>query len=379
MIYKPFQDIQLSRLGMGNMRLPTLGEGPNSPIDEEKATAIIDYAMEHGITYFDTAYPYHGGQSEKFLGKTLVGRHPRDSFYLASKYFVLAKEDYRAMFQEQLERLQTDYIDFYLIHGIFDHTFQMYLDNGSIDYFLEQKKLGKIRYLGFSSHANVENLTTFADHHQWDFAQIQMNYFDWRTSSTAQEYQVLMERNIPVMVMEPCRGGRLASLCPEADAVLKAAHPDWSIASWAFRWVKRFPGVQVVLSGMTTMEQIIDNVAVFSETETLSDSDVETLNHALDIFEQTVKVPCTGCAYCTEDCPMEIDIPGVMQAYNRYKLDGPMGLMGVQNLKSTNGPADCISCGACAERCPQSISIPEIMSELSKAVKRMPPSPGKRD
>ena len=130
---------------------------------------------------------------------------------------------------------------------------------------------------------------------------------------------------------------------------------------------------------MTTMEQIVDNVAVFSEPEALSDADVETLNHALDIFEQTVKVPCTGCAYCTENCPMEIDIPGVMQAYNRYKLDGPMGLMGVQNLKSDNGPADCISCGACAARCPQSISIPEIMSELAEAVKRMPPPPGRRD
>lgn len=375
MIYKPFQNISLSTLGMGNMRLPTLGDGPNAPIDKEKATAIIDYAMKNGINYFDTAYPYHGGQSEKFLGEALVGRYPRDSFYLASKYFVLAKADYKAMFQEQLERLQTDHIDFYLIHGIFDHTYQMYLDNGCIDYFLEQKRLGRIRYLGFSSHASVENLTTFADHHAWDFAQIQMNYYDWMTADTAKEYQVLADRNIPVIVMEPCRGGKLASLCPEADAVLKDAHPDWSIASWAFRWVKRHPAVQVVLSGMTTMEQIIDNTAVFSEADALSDADLKILDKACEIFEQTIKVPCTGCAYCTENCPMEIDVPGVMQAYNSYKLDGPKGLEGLNRLKSSTGPKDCIGCGACAARCPQSIAIPEIMAELTEAQKTMPPRP----
>ena len=376
MIYKPFQDIKLSTLGMGNMRLPTLGEGLMAPIDKEKATAIIDYAMSSGVNYYDTGYMYHGGQSEKFLGEALVDRYPRNRFCLATKYFAQAKADYRAMFAEQLERLRTDYIDFYLIHGIFDHTFRTYLDNGCIDYFLEQKQQGNIRYLGFSSHASVENLITFANHHKWDFAQIQMNYYDWAKSTTAKEYQVLAEREIPMMIMEPCRGGPLASLCPEAASVLKAAHPDWSVAAWAFRWVKQFPAVQVVLSGMTTMEQIVDNVAVFSDAEALSNGDVEILNQAFSVFERTINVPCTGCGYCTESCPMKIDIPGVMAAYNSFKISSfHRRLNGLNDLKSSTGPIDCIDCKSCAERCPQGIAIPEIMTELAGAQKETAPRP----
>lgn len=222
---KSYKTITLSRLGMGNMRLPTEGDAPGAPIDYARASEMIDKLMKSGVNYYDTAYVYHSGESEKFLGDTMK-KYPRDSYCLATKYFIQADPDYKKVFEEQLARLQTDHIDFYLIHGIFDTTYQQYIDSGCIEYFAEQKRLGKIRYLGFSSHAKPEHLATFADYRDWDFAQIQLNYFDWFYGTAKAEYEELQKRNIPIMVMEPVRGGRLASLTPETEARLKAAHPD---------------------------------------------------------------------------------------------------------------------------------------------------------
>lgn len=364
MIYKSFQDIALSRLGMGNMRLPVQGGKSGAPIDRIRAQEIIDYAMENGINYYDTAYVYHGGESEKFLGEAMK-KYPRESYHLATKYLVFANPDYKAVFEEQLERLQTDYIDFYLIHGISDDIYQSYMENGCIEYFLEQKKAGRIRYLGFSAHASVETLTKAADHHQWDFAQIQLNYFDWKYGSAAKEYKALEERNIPIMVMEPVRGGRLAALSSEAEEMLKAAHPDWSMASWAMRFAKRLPQVQVILSGMSNMEQIRDNIRTFQEPEGLTDADAELLMRACEAFKKQISVPCTSCRYCCDDCPMKIDIPAYLDVYNSYKTDGSWALKRMDNIESEGKPSDCIGCGACAGRCPQSIRIPEIMSELA--------------
>lgn len=364
MIYKPFQDISLSRLGMGNMRLPVQGDKAGAPIDRIRAQEIIDYAMENGINYYDSAYVYHGGESEKFLGEAMK-KYPRESYCLATKFLFMANPDYKAVFEEQLARLQTDYIDFYLIHALGDDNYQSYLDSGCIEYFLEMKKEGRIRYLGFSSHASVEVLTKMADHHQWDFAQLQLNYFDWKYGSTEKEYKVLEERNIPIMVMEPVRGGRLATLSSEAEEMLKEAHPDWSMASWALRWVKRLPQVQVILSGMSTTGQIQDNIKTFQEPEGLTDADAELLMRACEVFKKQVNVPCTACRYCCDDCPMRIDIPAYLDVYNSYKTDGPWVLNRMDNIESEGKPADCIGCGACAGHCPQNIRIPEIMSELA--------------
>jgi len=371
MEFKPFKDITLSRLGMGNMRLPVQTDQPDMPIDRVKAQEIIDYAIKGGINYFDTAYIYHNGESEKFLGEAL-GKYPRDNYYLATKFFILTNPDYKAVFEEQLTRLKTNYIDFYMIHGIFDHTYQQYIDNGCIEYFLEQKKEGRIKYLGFSSHAGVENLGTFADHHKWDFAQIQLNYFDWRYASTKQEYEALSERNIPIMVMEPVRGGRLASLCPEAETILKETRPDWSIASWAFRWLKRLPQVQVILSGMTTLEQIQDNIVTFSDVPALTDEEEHLLMEACDIFRAQVRTPCTACRYCCDNCPVHINIPQVLSVYNRFRLEGSWALSDLDNLDSETGPTDCTGCGACTGHCPQGIDVPAIMEELSDMVRRRP-------
>ena len=371
MIYKDYHGEAISRLGMGNMRLPTTGPDRNAPIDYEKAAEIIDYAMKNGITYYDTAYVYNG--SEVFLG-TVLPNYDRASFKLATKYNSMSSPDYAAIFEEQLERLHTDYIDFYLLHAVMNEdSLKSYLDSGAVDYFLEQKAKGRIKNLGFSSHAPVDVLEKMASHHQWDFAQIQLNYLDWDMQDAKGQYELLTAKGIPVVVMEPVRGGRLASLSPKAEALLKEAHPDWSIASWAFRWLLRLDNVQVILSGMSTMDQIIDNVATFNALCPLSDADAALLDQACQLFRGEISVPCTGCRYCTDECPMEINIPTVMEGYNKYKLDGPMGMHSLTSL--TPGPKDCIGCGACQRHCPQGIQIPDVMSELAEAIKKMPPMP----
>ena len=372
MEYKAFQDIKLSRLGMGNMRLPTQGDGFNAPIDYKKAHEIIDYGMAHGITYYDTAYVYNGGDSERCLGEALK-KYPRDSFYVATKFNYQANHDYKAVFEEQLERLQVDYIDFYLHHALMEGSIEDYLNCGCIDYFLEQKAKGRIKYLGFSSHAAPKTLQRFADHHQWDFAQLQVNYFDWNYSTTKEEYQILTDRNIPVMVMEPVRGGRLASLTPDAEALLKEAHPDWSMASWALRFVRTLPNVQVILSGMSTMDQIVDNCATFSDPEPLSEKDMDLLMEACSLFRSQLQVPCTACRYCTPNCPMEINIPEFLRVYNDYKVGGMMALGKANAIQSGGRPGDCIGCGSCASHCPQNIDIPGVMSQLAEALENMPP------
>ncbi len=365
---KAFKNITLSRLGMGNMRLP-VGAGGDKDIDYAKAKEIIDYGMANGINYYDTAYVYHGGESERFVGKAFEG-YDRDSYCLATKFNYAANPDYKAVFEEQLEKLQTDHIDFYLLHAVMNANADNYLNCGCIDYFLEQQKAGRITYLGFSSHADPEVLEKFASHHQWDFAQIQLNYFDWMYGSTQEEYRILKERNIPIVVMEPVRGGRLADLTPDTNKMLKEAHPDWSIASWALRFVRTLDQVQVILSGMSTIDQIKDNVATFNDLEPLSKEDQELLFKVCEKFHSKLVVPCTACRYCTEDCPMSINIPEWLKLYNEYKTDGIWPLKGKKDhVDSVGKPADCIACGACMGHCPQGISIPDHMSELAEAIK----------
>lgn len=368
MIYKTFKDIELSRLGMGNMRLPVHSDQPGTPIDRAKAQEIIDYAMAHGVNYYDTAYVYHSGESEKFLGEALK-KYSRESYYLATKFLIMANPDYKAVFEEQLQRLQTDYIDFYLIHALSDNTCQKYIDSGCIEYFLEQQKAGRIKYLGFSSHASLENLEKFASHHNWDFAQIQLNYFDWMYGTAKEEYRILEKHNLPVIVMESIRGGRLATLSSEADAILRAEQPTWSNASWALRWLKSLPQVQVILSGMSTIEQIQENVMVFEEDRAVTKEEEKILFSACEAFHDQVRVPCTACRYCCDGCPAQIEIPKFLEVYNRYKTDGRQALGGLKNIDSKGNPADCVGCGACTEHCPQNIEVPQIMTELAELMK----------
>jgi len=369
MIYKEFKDKNISRMGVGNMRLPTIGEGFHAPVDYPKAQEIIDFAIEHGINYFDTAYDYHGGDSERFLGEAL-SKYPRNSFNLATKFFILASTDYKTVFEEQLLRLKTDYIDFYLIHGIFDHTFQQYLDCGCIEYFEEQKEKGRIKYFGFSSHANTDNFNTFVNRRNWDFAMLPINYFDWFYDDTKEQYEILAYRDIPVMAMSPLRGGRLSELAPNSEVTLKSAHPDWKTSAWAFNWIKQLPGVQVVLSGISSLDNIKENITYFQKEECLNIDDEEVLRKACDEFRIEVKIPCTECRYCCSPCLAQIDIEKILKVYNRYKIDGPWALSDIENIESKGRPTDCTGCGLCNARCPQNIDIAAIMKEISDILKQ---------
>jgi hypothetical protein len=365
---------------MGNMRLPTVG-GPGTAVDEAKAQEIIDLVYAKGVNYFDTAYMYHGGKSETFVGRALK-KYPRDSYYLADKMpgFMLQPGQTPAeIFEEQLRRCDTDYFDFYLCHNVNDKSVSVYNDEklGIIPYLLAQKEAGRIKYLGFSSHGSPETLKAFLG--KWDcfqFVQIQLNYLDWTLQDAKQQYEIITDHGLPVWVMEPCRGGRLAALSPEADAVLKEAAPEASIASWAFRYVQSLPNVGVVLSGMTQMDQALDNLATFQDYSPLSPAQQETLQRAIDLFRDQVNVPCTKCHYC-DGCPMGLDIPDLLASYNEYAIaPGPGNLREVVALPQEHQPAACIACGKCAKKCPQTIDIPGVMKQFAQIIQDNPiPAP----
>lgn len=365
MEYKDYRGQRVSRLGMGNMRLPRVGDKDGAPIDYPRAEAVIDRAMAGGITYYDTAWVYHEGTSESFLGDALVSRYPRDSFLLATKFNVKAEPDFRKVLETQLERLKTDHIDFYLIHAMMDNSIDRYLECGCIDWLVEQRERGRIRNLGFSSHASPEVLRRFLGEGSWDFAQIQLNYFDWAYRTAREEYEILEEAGIPVVVMEPCRGGKLANLSPAVNEMLLAARPERSVASWAFRWVRSLPQVQVVLSGMNAIEQVDDNVATFSDPVALTADDERVLWQALEAYHAEIAVPCTACRYCVEGCPMQIDIPKMLGAYNEHRLGTWQALEATLKLEGGMA-ADCIGCGQCADVCPQGIDIPTILGEIAE-------------
>ena len=343
MEYRSIGDVKVSLLGMGNMRLPETGRIKKS-IDTSAAQEIIDYAMAHGVNYYDTAYVYHGGQSETFLGNALQA-YPRDSYYLATKYLLVSTTNYKKTFEKQLAKLKTDHIDFYLIHSVMDATWKRYIKNGSIDYFLEQQKEGRIGQLGFSAHCSVENLKKFADHHPWDFVQLQLNYYDWVNGTAKAQYEAITSRGYPIVVMEPLRGGKLMQGKSKGTELLKSAHPDWNVADWAFRWLKRLDGVSCILSGMNSLSQIQQNVDIFDGKPALTNEEATLLLQTADMDKGTNTVPCTGCRYCIEDdtCPQSIDIPYYLDVYNAHQRGQRLEH---QDVPTGGTPKDCIACGA---------------------------------
>lgn len=385
MKYKSFQGLQLSTLGMGNMRLPTTGE--RGPIDREKARQIVEYAYEHGVNYFDTAYRYHGGESEEFVGEVLK-QYPRESWYLASKmpghqmqykdgklemvgYLAGSKIDSIAqIFEEQLEKCGVDYFDFYLLHNLCETAYDFYTNEelGVVDYLMEQKKAGRIRHLGFSAHARPETIENFLNWRNcFEFVQIQLNYMDWTLQDAKQKYEIITNHGIPVIVMEPVRGGKLASLDTKAENILKSARPDDSVASWAFRFLQSLPNVQVVLSGMSTMDQVEENVRLFSEPNPTTETEKELLQQVVDTMVDLV--PCTACRYCTEACPQELDIPKLISMYNETRLEFPFTLkFTLDAMDDSERPEACIACGACVELCPQNIDIPDVMKKFTQVL-----------
>lgn len=377
MIYRDFQGKELPLLGFGTMRLPLVSEEGGAPVDEGQVDAMVDYAMAHGVNYFDTAYPYHGGKSELIIGKSL-SRYPREKFYLATKYpghQISSAYNPAEVFEDQLKKCQVEYFDFYLLHNVYEKSMGTYLDPkwGIIDYFAQQKRLGRIRHLGFSSHGGVDNLREFLDARGelMEFCQIQLNYMDWTLQNAQEKYQLLTERNIPVWVMEPVRGGRLAHLAKEDKEKLGSLRPDESEAAWAFRFLQGLPNVKMVLSGMSNMEQMEDNVKTFQEEKPLSDKENQALMEIAEGMKNSV--PCTACRYCCDGCPKGLDIPMLLATYNEVRFLPAMNArMRIDALPEEKRPTACIACGKCSQICPQGINIPKELKGFAAALKSIP-------
>ncbi|MBR2561521.1 MAG: aldo/keto reductase [Eubacterium sp.] len=373
MIYKDFKDARLSALGFGCMRLPC-GEKGEADVKTEEVREMVRYAFEHGINYFDTAWGYHAEKSETVIGDILAG-YPRNSFYLADKFpgYDLANMDkVEEIFERQLEKCRVDFFDFYLFHNVCEMNINQYLDSAYhiFDYLMEQKKAGRIRHLGFSCHGHYRVLKRFLEAYgsEMEFCQLQINYLDWNFQEAKAKVALLKEHGIPVWVMEPLRGGKLVSLSKENEARLKALRPDESIAAWAFRFLQSLPEVVVTLSGMSTLEQLKENVKTFEESRKLNEAEMNTLLEIADGMMKKGTVPCTACRYCTAHCPMELDIPYLISLYNEHAYSGggflaPMALMAVEDSKK---PSACIGCGSCSAVCPQQIQIPDIMKEFTR-------------
>ena len=363
MIYKDFQNLKLSALGMGCMRFPTL-EGQDSAIDETQTAKMVAQAFDAGINYFDTAWFYHGGNSETVLG-SILKNYPRDRFYLATKFPGIDPEHGRhsiqQVFERQLEKCQVEYFDFYLYHNVSDGRIDMMLDPkyGIHEYLMEQKRLGRIKHLGFSTHGSLSCMQRFLDAlgSDLEFCQIQLNWLDWKLQNAREKVELLNSRNIPIWVMEPVRGGRLVNLSEEDIAALTALRPGVTTPEWAFRFLQGIPGVTMILSGMSTKQQLAENIATFNTHAPLNDAEFAVTMEIADRIIAKNAVPCTGCNYCVDHCPMQIPIPTVIKGYNE-ELDDP----------GTPGPSDCIACGKCKVHCPQGINIPGVMRAYAESL-----------
>lgn len=374
-VTKEFQDKKLSALGMGTMRLP-LADGNDANVDEKKTAEMVEYAINHGINYFDTAWGYHGGNSELVMGK-ILSKYPRDSYFLASKFpgYDLSNMDkVEEIFEKQLEKCRVEYFDFYLFHNVCEMNIDAYLDEkyGIYEYLTRQKENGKIRHLGFSAHGSCEVMRRFLEAYgeAMEFCQIQLNYIDWTFQDAKEKVELLNEYHLPIWVMEPLRGGKLAKLPEEAEKELKKMRPEENIPAWAFRYLQTIPNVTMILSGMSNFEQMRDNIATFETEKPLSGEEMEKLlSIAGGMLGQTL--PCTACHYCVSHCPKELDIPMLLELYNEHCFTGggfmaPMALMAVPEEKH---PHACIGCRSCEAVCPQQIKVSEAMADFAEKLK----------
>ena len=384
MYYNDVRGEKLSALGMGNMRLPQTEE---KRIDTAKAQEIIDLAYESGVNYYDTAFRYHGGESELFIGKAL-SKYPRETWNLASKlpghmmHFENGKlgfhgylSDFRVdniseIFEMQLERCAVGYFDYYLLHNVSETSIDFYTNPevGAVEYLLEQKAKGRIRHLGFSAHGSAETIDRFLNIYDcFEFCQIQLNYLDWTLQDAAAKYDVITKHGLSVWVMEPVRGGKLAKVDPATEKAMNDRRPGDSPASWAFRYLQSLPNVKMILSGMTTLDQLKDNLRTFAYRDPVNQEECAFLMDTAEKMKNLI--PCTACRYCMEDCPMSLPIPEIIALYNAKVNDSLYDLKkAFASFEQEKLPSNCIACGACAAICPQSIKIPEIMEKLASQI-----------
>lgn len=347
MLYNDFKECRLSALGLGCMRFPVLNE-TDDQIDVAKTEEIVDYALKNGINYFDTAWRYHSGNSETVIGQ-ILSKYPRDSFFLATKFPGFSPEMFEKgaeIFKEQLRKCQVEYFDFYLLHNVSEKNIDNFTNKeiGVVEYLIEQKRLGKIKHLGFSTHGSLRTIRRFLDTYgsELEFCQIQLNYLDWQLQNAKAKVELIQSYGLSVWVMEPVRGGRLAVLPAEKMQRLQNYRPNETAPGWAFRFLQTVPGVKMVLSGMSNMQQLQENIETFSTAQPLQEEELAVIS---DIAAEMIRdnaIPCTGCSYCTEYCPQEIKIPHILQLYNE---------------KDWSEKPECIGCKSCENVCPQGISI----------------------
>lgn len=375
MIYRNFQDIQLSGLGLGMMRLPVLN-GDDAAIDERAAEEMIDYAYHNGINYFDTAWGYHNGNSELAAGRYL-SKYPRESYYLASKfpgYDSSNMPKVREIFEAQLKKCNTPYFDFYLFHNVYEGNVDDYLNPkfGILDYLLEQKKNGRIRHLGFSAHGSEQVIQQFLDAYgeHMEFCQLQVNYMDWHFQNAEKKVAILQNAGIPVWVMEPLRGGKLAKAEADMEKQLHVMRPDETIPAWAFRFLQSVPGITMVLSGMSDLAQLKANIATWQEDRPLSKEEFDRLTTLADEETRRGGLPCTACHYCTSHCPQQLPIPELIALYNEHTITGGgfLAPMAVGSMPQEKRPANCVGCKSCEQVCPQQIKISEMMKDFSAMI-----------
>lgn len=357
---------EISRLGYGGMRFPKNGD----EVDMDAAVQLLRKAYEMGINYFDTAMVYHKGESEKIFGKAFEP-YPRDSYLIADKMSIWLcsdEEDMKARFYNQLKTLKTEYIDFYLVHSLNRNHYKKVKDLHCVEFLQQMKQEGKIKHLGFSFHDTYQVFTQILNDYTWDFVQIQLNYLDWHNQGAEQLYRELERRNLPVMVMEPVRGGYLATIDSERAKPFLELEPQRSIASWAIRWVESLPQVAVVLSGMSDLQQLEDNVATMTHFEPMNEQELATIDRVVEEIRKVNEIPCTGCRYCM-DCPMGVDIPEIFSIYSQYKIFGKEKAF-VQDYEEVvehgNGAEHCVRCMACTTKCPQMIAIPDKLEMIAK-------------
>ena len=367
--------IETSLLGFGCMRFPLLEDGK---IDEKEAEAMLDLAIENGVNYIDTAYPYHNGDSEPFVGRVL-DKYDRNSYYLATKlptWLIHSKEDAEKIFEEQLKRLHKDYVDFYLLHSLDLEGWHKLRDLGIVELCEQWKEQGRIRYLGFSFHDSYQAFEEIITYRAWDFCQIQFNYMDTEEQAGLKGYELAKQLDIPMVIMEPVRGGALAGFSPDIDEVFHKLDPSASVASYALRWVGSFPNVKVILSGMSTKEQVEDNLKTFRSFRPLEEEENKAISSVVQTLKGRIKNGCTGCAYCMP-CPSGVNIPKNFKLWNTYAVYQKYGMVkgGWEELKEKGSGADCIQCGKCEQICPQKLPIRTHLAELKMELDRAGENP----
>ncbi len=376
MIYSDFNEKKLSSLALGCMRLPTIG-GNDAEIDMNAAKEMVAYAMENGINYYDTAWGYHSGNSEIAIGE-ILSNYPRESFYLATKfpgYDLANMNKVEDIFAEQLKKCRVDYFDFYLFHNVCEMNIDAYLnaENRILDYLKEQNNNGRIKHIGFSTHGNLDTIKRFLEAYgdDMEFCQLQVNWLDWTFQNAKEKIELVSSYGIPVWVMEPVRGGSLVNIEDDYVSELKKLRPNATVAEWAFRFLQTLPEVKVTLSGMSNFEQLKENIATYESFEPLTDVEFNTLMNIAQSKAQAKSLPCTSCRYCTSHCPMELNIPWLIELYNEhvYSNGGFIAPMALSSLSENKLPSACLGCRACEAVCPQTIKISEAMANFADIIK----------